>query len=114
MEGGNIIMVSYPDLSSLNNGSGIGGMMSLPNASYPYYWAWIIGAIWFIIVLTMYFKEKEKSTKSNMLSSMAVACLAILFLSVIGTVLGIISLDIMIYILVISLVIIAIWFFSGK
>ena len=114
MEGGNIIMVTYPDLSNLNNGSGIGGLMSLPNSSYPFFWAWIIGGIWIIMVLTMYFKEKDKVGKANILSSMAVACLAITFLSTIGTILGIIYVDIMVYILVLSAITWAIWFYSSK
>jgi hypothetical protein len=114
MEGGNIIMVNYPNLSSLNNESGVAGLMSIPNSSYPYFWAWILGGIWSIIVLTMYFKENEKIGKAKILSSMAVASLAILFLSTIGTVLTIISVDIMINILVLSLIIIAVWFFSSK
>lgn len=107
-------MVTYPDLSSLNNGSGISGLMALPNASYPFFWAWVMGGIWIIMVLTMYFKETEKFGKSNILSSMAAASLAIIILSAIGTVLTIISVDIMITILVLGLVIIAIWFFSSK
>ena len=115
MEGGYItIMVNYPDLSSLNSESGIAGLMSLPNSSYPFFWAWILGAIWSIMVLTMYFKEVDKVGKAKILSSMAVASLAILLLSTIGTVLTIISVDIMVTILVLSLVIIGIWFFSSK
>ena len=114
MEGGNIIMVNYPDLSSLNNGSGIAGIMSIPNSSYPYFWAWILGGIWFIIVLTTYFKEKELQSKGRILSSMAVASLAIIFLSTIGTILGIVSVDIMTYILVFSIIIFAIWILSSK
>ena len=114
MEGGDIIMVTYPDLSVLTNSPGIGGLMKLPNSSYPYYWAWILGGIWMIMVLTMYFVEKDKTGRGKILSSMAVACLAIIFLSVIGTVLKIVSTEIMVYILVISFIIIAIWFFSTK
>ena len=109
-----IIMVTYPDLSSLNNESGIAGLMSLPNASYPYFWAWILGGIWFIMVLTMYFKEVEKVGKAKLLSSMAVSSLAILLLSTIGTVLTIVSVEIMVTILVLSMIIIGIWFFSSK
>ncbi len=107
-------MVTYPDLSSLNKASGIAGFMALPNASYPYFWAWIMGAIWSIMVLTMYFKEKERIGKDSILSSMAVASLAILLLSTIGTVLTVITTEIMVYILVLTLMIIAIWFFSTK
>ncbi len=107
-------MVDYPDLSSLSSDSGIAGFMALPNASYPYFWAWILGGIWTIMVLTMYFKEVEKVGKAKILSSMAVASLAILLLSTIGTVLTIVSVEIMVTILVLSLLIIAIWFFSTK
>ena len=107
-------MVDYPDLSSLNSESGIAGLMALPNASYPYFWAWILGGIWSIMVLTMYFKETEKIGKAKILSSMSVACLAILLLSTIGSVLGIVSVEIMVVILVFSLMIIGIWFFSTK
>lgn len=107
-------MVTYPDLSSLTNASGITGLMALPNSSYPYFWAWILGGIWFIIVATLYFKEKEKAIKGRLLSSMAVASLAIIFLSTIGTVMGIVSTDIMIYILVLSILIIAIWLLTQK
>ena len=114
MEGGNIIMVNYPDLSNLDNSSGIAGLMALPNASYPYYWAWILGGFWVIMVLTMYFKEKESIGKINILSSMAVASLAIIFLAAIGTVLTIISTEIMVYFLVFGLMIIGIWFFTTK
>ena len=115
MEGGYIIiMVEYPDLSSLDNQSGIAGLMSLPNSSYPYFWAWIFGGIWIIMVLSMYFREVEKTGKANILSSMAVASFAILLLSTIGTVLTIISVNIMVTILVLTMLIIGIWFFSSK
>lgn len=115
MEGGYILlMVDYPDLSSLSPESGISGLMSLPNSSYPYFWAWILGGIWIIMVLTMYFKEVEKVGKGKIISSMAVASLAILLLSTIGTVLNIVSIDIMVILLVLTLLNIAIWFFSSK
>jgi len=121
MEGGNklmieklIFLVEYPDLSSLNSTSGIGGLLSLPNTAYPYFWAWIIGGIWMIITTSLYFNEKQRKGYGNILSSMAVGCFAILVLSTIGTVVGFITLEIMTYILVVSLLIIGVWFFTGK
>lgn len=107
-------MVTYPDLSNLNNQSGIGGLMNLPSSSYPYFWAWILGGLWIIISLTLYFTEKDKVGKGRILSSMSVASFAIIILATIGTVLGIISVDIIIYILVLGLIIIGIWWFSVK
>lgn len=105
-------MVNYPDLSNLNNESGIGGFMSLPNSSYPYFWAWILGGLWIIMVLTMYFRDKEKIGRGRILSSMTVSAFAIILLATIGTILGIISVDIMIYVLVLGFMIIAVWWFS--
>ncbi len=104
--------ISFPDFSTLPTNSTIGNFLALPNASYPYFWAWIIAGIWFIIASTLYFKEKEKIGKGRLLSAMSVSCFAILMLSTIGTILGIISLEIMIYILVFSMFIIGVWFFS--
>lgn len=107
-------MVKYPDLSNLNNASGIGGLMSLPNSSYPYYWLWIFAGIWAIISISLYFKEKEKTGKGRILSSMAVASFVMSILATIGTIFWIISVDILVYILVFTAIIIAVWFFSTK
>ena len=107
-------MVDYPDLSSLNNQSGIGGILSLPNNSYPYFWAWILAGLGAIITMTIYFKDKEKTGRGKILSAMSVASFTVVLLSAIGTVVGFISVEIMIYVLVISSIIIGIWWFSVK
>jgi len=107
-------MVRFTDLSNLTDTAGIGGLLSLPNTAYPYFWIWILGGIWIIIFLSLYFKEKERIGRGNLISSMAVSCLAILMLSLIGTIVGFITLEIMIYILVFSALIIGIWFFVGR
>jgi len=106
-------MVNFPDLSELGNSSDIGDILSLPNASYPYYWAWIIGALWFIITSTLFFKGKEKLGKEKLLSCMAASSFAIIILSLIGTLVGFITLNIMVYAIVICFSIIGIWFFSS-
>ncbi len=107
-------MVEYPDLSTLNNGSGIAGLLQIPIDGYPFYWLWMLVSIWIIMFLSLYFVEKDKVGKGKILSSMAVSCLGILILGVIGTILGIITVEIMVYILVFSLIILGIWFYSGK
>ncbi len=106
-----IFMVSYPNLDNLP--SGIGGLLSLPNASYPFYWALIMIGLWVIFSLTMYFKEKELSGKGNLLSAMAVSAFAIIMLSTVGTLFNIITLTIFLPLLIGGLVIIAIWIFSN-
>ena len=106
--------MAFPDLSNFTTNPTIGDFMAFPNSSYPYFWAWIMGGLWMIISLTLYFKEKEKVGRSSLLSSMAVASLAVILLSTIGTIVGFITLEIMIFILVIGFLIIGIWFFSNE
>ena len=104
-------MVEYPNLDNLS--SGIGGLLALPNASYPYYWALIMMGLWVIIFLTMYFKEKDLLGKGNLVSAMAVSAFAIIMLSTVGTLFNIITLEIFLPLLIGGLVIIAIWIFSS-
>ncbi len=105
-------MVNYADLGNLSENATIGELMALPNNAYPYFWAWIIGGIWLIMALSMYFSQKEKIGKTNFLSPLAISSFACIILSAIGTLVGIISLEIMIYVLVFGLLIIVVYFFS--
>lgn len=105
-------MADFYDLSSLSSNHTIRDILSLPNSSYPYFWVWILGGIWMIITFGLYFREKERLGKANFLSAMSVSCFAVLVLSLIGTIVGFVSLEIMIYIIVFCFTIIAIWFFS--
>ena len=107
-------MVTYPDLSNLSESAGIGSLLSTPNASYPYFWAWIFAGIWIITTLTLYFKEKEKRGFGNILSSMSVASFSLIILATLGSIVGFITLEIFLPLLVLCFVIIGIWFFSGK
>jgi len=105
-------MVDYPDMSNLNATSGIGGILALPNASYPYFWTWILFGIWMIITTSLYFSEKERKGKGNLLSSMSVSSLAIIILSSLGTIIGFIEVSVMVQSLIFNLVIISLWIFS--
>lgn len=107
-------MVQFTDLSNLSQNATIGDFMAFPNASYPYFWAWIIGAIWVIITLTLFFTEKDKIGKAEILSNLAISSFACIVLSIFGTLLGIIENEIMIRILVLGIVFIVVWLFSSK
>ena len=106
-------MAKYPDLGNLSDSAGIGELLALPNASYPFYWALIIIGLWVIVFLTIYFKEKEFSSKGNLLSAMAVSSFAMIMLSAVGTLFNIITLPIFLPLLIGGLLIIAIWIFSS-
>ena len=104
--------IEYPELSDIGINGTIGDFMTFPNSIYPYFWAWIIGGLWLIIAFTLYYTEKNTVGRSNMLSSMAVSSYACMILSLLGTLVGIITLNIMIYIFVFGIVMTVIWFFS--
>lgn len=104
-------LITFPDFSDLGENPDIGDFMALPNSTYPFFWAWIFGGLWLIITLTLYFKDKEKIGKSNMLSSMAVSSLMIIVLSMLGTIVGFVTNEIFVPILVFCLLIIGVWFF---
>lgn len=104
-------MVDFYDYTDVSNSS-IRTFLNIPSTAYPYFWAWILGGIWVIITLTLYFKGREKYGKENVLSCMSISSFAVLPLALIGTILGMVSVEIMIYTLVLTLVINVIWFFS--
>lgn len=106
-------MVNYPDLSSLGNSSSISNLAALPSASYPFYWTIMIGAIWIILTLTMYFRDKSLQGKGNILSSMAIASFAAIVLSAAGSWMGIVSVTSQLPILVFGVVILVVWIFSS-
>ena len=106
--------MAFSELSDLGSNPSVGALFTLPGTIYPFYWAWILGGIWFIITTSLYFKEKEKTAKENLLSSMSVACFAIIVLAVIGSIVGFISLEIMIYIFVLSTIIIGLLFLTSR
>ena len=107
-------MAKYPDLGDLSDDSGIGELLALPNASFPFYWGLMMVSIWIIITLSMYFREKEEGKiRVSLLSSMAVSSFAIIMLSAVGTLFKIITLVTFLPLLIAGLVIIAVWIFSN-
>ena len=105
-------MADFYDLSNLPVNNTIGDILALPTSSYPFFWLWILAGIWAITTLNLYFKEKQRIGRGNILSCMSISCFITIILSLLGTIVGFISLEVMIYILVSCISIIAIWFFS--
>ena len=104
--------VIYPDLSNLSNTSGISGLLTLPNASYPFFWTIILAGIFIILSSTMYYREKALKGVGNLLSSMAVSSFACIVLATFGSLVGIFTVTYLVYIAVVGIVIIALWIFS--
>ena len=104
--------VNFPDLSNLTNTTGLEGFLSLPNNVYPFFWVWIMFGVWIILSLTFFFNEKSNKGKGNILSAMSVSSLIIIFLSLLGTAIGIISLSNFLYIFGIGILTIIVWLFN--
>lgn len=111
-EGGDCIMVNYPDLSNLSSGSGINNFLTLPNSVWPLFWPIILLAIFVVMSMTFYFSDKSKRTVGNLLSSMAVSALWCQVLAVVGSLIGIFTLYTLLPIIVLGMVIEVIWLLS--
>lgn len=114
MAGGCNLMVDYPDLSSLGNTSGIDDLLTLPNASFPFFWTTILAGIWLIISLSLYYGEKSLKGRGNLLSSMGVSAFACIVLATLGSLFGLFTLTTLVPILVFGILVIAIWLISSK
>lgn len=107
-------MVDYPDLGNLSSGAGISSILSLPNASYPIFWTLILGGIWLIVTLTLYFREKSLKGIGNLLSSAGVSALACVVLLTLGSIVGIFTVETQVPIATFCVIIIAVWLFSSS
>ena len=92
--------------------SNIVGFLSYPTSCDPFFYLKILVALWVVLTFILYNRDKDKLIKADFLSSMGVSSLAIIFIALIGTLVGFIQSDIFIYILVGGLVFIAIWLFK--
>lgn len=94
----------WPGIDNLSANPDIGELLSLPTGVYPLFWGWILFGVWVIIVLTTYFAEKETRGFGRMIESLAVASIPVMILATLGSIVGFISLEVMIYTLTIGFV----------
>lgn len=92
--------------------SGITGFLSYPTSCDPQFYAKIMVAIFIIIALSLYWKDRNKLVKTDFLSALGVSAIATIFLTLIGTLVGFITSEIFTQILVGGLVFITLWFFK--
>ena len=89
--------------------TGIAGFMSYPTTCDFQFYAKIMAALWLILVFTIFGTEKRRFGKSDAISAMGVSSLAIIFISIIGTLLGIIQPQVLIEIIVFGIIFITLW-----
>lgn len=104
--------MSFEDLSNFESTPlTLASFLSFPNSVYPFFWAFILSALFIIITLVSFFKEREKKGRGNMLSSLALASFSTIILLTVGSVIGCVTLEILIPGLVICSTFIILFFF---
>ena len=88
---------------------GLTGILSFPNTCDYYFFAKIMAAFFIVVTLTVYFYEKEKIGKSDILSCMGVSSIATIVVALFGTLLGLVETDIFTAIFVMGMLLVAIW-----
>ena len=92
--------------------TGIAGLLAFPTTCDYYFYAKIMGALFVILSLTLYFKDRERIVKADMISCLGISAIATIFISLIGTFLKIIQSDVFIEIFVIGIIFIVICVFK--
>lgn len=87
----------------------ITGILSFPTICDPQFYAKIMAAIFVILSLGLFMRDRGREIKPDIISSLGVSAIAVIFLSLIGTLIGIIQTSIFIEIFVIGMILIVIW-----
>lgn len=87
-------------------------IMAYPTTCDFHFWAKIMVGIFIILTAILYINDRRRELKVDLISNAGVSAIAVLVLSVIGTLLTIIQPEVFLEILVGSLIIIAIWIFK--
>jgi len=94
------------------NDTTIEGILSYPTHGSPYFWLWILGAIFFIFTFGSYYNEVKIFGRGKLLSSLVVSSFFITCLALLGTVIGFVSTEIFVIILIFFVIFTAIFIFS--
>ena len=101
-------MALCPGIETLSDTS-IVGILSYPTICDTQFYAKIMAAIFIILAFGLFMRDRDRETKPDMISAMGVSAIAVIFLSLIGTLIGFIQQTIFIEIFVIGMVLIVIW-----
>lgn len=90
--------------------SDISSLMEYPSTIDTYFWAYIMFAIYMIITLSFFFRDKKTYGEGNFLSASAVGSFVTIILTAVLSLMGIIENTLMVMILVIGVILIFVWF----
>ena len=95
-------------IDALSNGT-IANFMAYPTTCDAQFYAKIMGAIWIVLTLIIFYAERKREIKPDFLSSAGISALAVIIFSLVGTLLTIISTSVFLEILVLGGIFIVIW-----
>ena len=101
-------MALCPGIETLADKS-IVGLLSYPSLCDTQFYAKIMAAIFIILAFGLFMRDRDREIKPDIISSMGVSAVAVIFLSLIGTMIGMIQQTIFIEIFVVGMVLIVIW-----
>jgi len=101
-------MALCPGIETLSDTS-IVGILSYPTLCDTQFYAKIMAAIFIILAFGLFMRDRDRETKPDIISAMGVSAIAVIFLSLVGTLIGFIQQTIFIEIFVIGMILIVIW-----
>jgi uncharacterized membrane protein YjjP (DUF1212 family) len=105
--------MTYTELSGVNS-STIEGILTYPLTGDYYFYAKILFGLFTIFTLTLYFEEKARLGRSNFFSCMAISSIGIIVIAFAGSLIGIITNDILIISLVLTGILVVVWMLTSE
>lgn len=105
--------MTYTDLSGIN-GSTIEGILTFPLTGDYYFYGKILLALFTIFTLILYFEEKARVGRSNFFSCMAISSIGVIVIAFAGSLVGMITGDILIINLVLTCILVVIWMLTTE
>lgn len=96
------------------NETSIEGILSYPTQASPFFWLWILAGIFIIFSLASYNREVKILGRGKLLSSFVVSSFFVVVLGTLGTIVGFITSEILIYCIIFFAIFTAIFMFSSK
>jgi len=105
--------MAYQQLENLSDIS-LRSVLQYPNLATPMFWPIILFTIFMVMTLTTFFRELKREGRANFLSSLAVGGYFTLAVSVSFTLLGLITYQIVVIVLVFAVIFQVIYLLSNK
>lgn len=102
------------DLTTYGNSSDLTNLFALPNMDFPIFYPLILFAIFLILGLSTFFKQKSEEGRGDILSSFAVSGFATIVISLAMRLLGMITNTVMISVFAVCLVFIVLFLLTKK